>query len=58
MAEVFDLQISYFAPSRPFDIAQDMLGGKYFTTECFNRGSSSYTPGFPLKACGNDGIPS
>jgi hypothetical protein len=29
---------------------------KSVTPECFYRGSSSDPPGFPLKACGNDGL--
>ncbi len=29
---------------------------KTVTPECFNRGSSPIPPGFPLKACGNDGF--
>ena len=26
------------------------------TSECFNRGASPISPGFPLKTCGNDGL--
>jgi hypothetical protein len=35
---------------------EQMATPKAVTPECFNRGSSLNSAGFPLKACGNDGL--
>jgi hypothetical protein len=43
-----------------FEISLEKFGCREFpkdvTPDCSDRGSSSGFPGFPLKACGNDGL--
>ena len=44
--------------TRPYELPRCKLRGitcfKAVTPECSYRGSSQSSPGFPLKACGND----
>jgi hypothetical protein len=43
-------------PAASCAVSGDEICLKGVTPECFNRGSSSDSPGFPLEACGNDGV--